>query len=163
MEITRCPFGHFYDADTHSGCPLCEQKQRQTLAVPIPEPEPPELPLPIILPCGWLVELEGAGKGRSHLIAEGYNTIGSDPMADIFLPDDPQLPPRAAVLGYDDRFGLFSFGPCGGRMPVRVNDRMILDAAVLQPYDILEVGTTRLLFHPLCGSHFRWQTEEKEA
>lgn len=153
MEIQRCPAGHFYDAERYDRCPLCFPEPEIT-----PEPEAPViLPEPVTLPCGWLVRLEEPERGREYRIAAGYNFLGSSPEADICILGDPAISPnRAAVLGYDEKLSLFSFGPCGGHLPVRVNGSMILDAVILNAYDVLTVGDTRLLFLPLCGKQFNW-------
>lgn len=156
MKIERCPSGHFYDAGRYDRCPCCPQE----IKAPVEAELPVSPPLPL---AGWLVAISGAGRGCEFRLYPGYNYIGSAPDMDIVLPGDPAVfPDRAAVLGYDDRLQLFSFGPCGGRQPVRVNGAMILDAVVLQAYDRLTVGGTELLFVPLCGKHFHWNDTESE-
>lgn len=153
MQIQRCPAGHFYDMERHRSCPLCAPPP-----MPLPEPvEAVELPEPPGLPCGWLIRLDEPERGREYRILAGYNFLGSDAAADICISGDPGISPqRAAVLGYDAQMSLFSFGPCGGHLPVRVNGTMILDAVILNAYDVLTVGDTRLLFLPLCGKQFNW-------
>lgn len=153
MQIQRCPVGHFYDAERYDSCPLCFPAPERT-----PEQEPPAvLPEPPVLPCGWLVRLDDPERGREYRIQAGYNYLGSDASSDICISGDPGISPQhAAVLGYDERMCLFSFGPCGGHLPVRVNGNMILDAVILNAYDVLTVGDTRLLFLPLCGKQFNW-------
>lgn len=144
MKIERCPQGHFFDGDRYDACPLCK-----TTSAP---------PQPVLPTVGWLVCTEEAWRDRDFRLHPGYNYIGSGPRADISIPWDPQLAgDRAAILGYDDEWKQYSFGPCGGHAPVRVNGKMILDAVVLSPGDRLTVGSTALLFVPLCGPDFSWE------
>ncbi|MGM9605210.1 MAG: FHA domain-containing protein [Faecousia sp.] len=151
MKIERCPQGHFFDGDRYDACPLCPPK---------PKPAPPRPVLPTV---GWLVCTEEAWRGRDFRLHAGYNYIGSGPRADISIPWDPQLAPgNAAILGYDDTWKQYSFGPCGGHAPVRVNGKLILDAVVLSPGDRLTVGSTALLFVPLCGPGFSWESSEHQ-
>ncbi len=111
--------------------------------------------------AGWLVCIKGSEAGRDFRLYPGYNYIGRGRDADICIRGDDTIRlPHTAVLGYDDRMNLFSFGPCGGRSAVRVNGSMILDAAILAPYDRLQIGETTFLFVPLCGPQFRWDTPD---
>ncbi len=154
MNIQRCPAGHFYDADRFDRCPRCPQA---------PERKAPETEtaLPPEKMAGWLVCIEGSEAGRDFRLYPGYNYIGRGQDAGICIRGDDTIRlPHTAVLGYDDRMNLFSFGPCGGRSAVRVNGSMILDAAILAPYDRLRVGETTFLFVPLCGPQFRWDTPD---
>ncbi len=153
MNIQRCPAGHFYDADRYDRCPRCPQAPETETALM------PETALPPEKMAGWLVCTGGPETGRDFRLYPGYNYIGCGPDADICIRGDAAIQfPHTAVLGYDDRMNLFSFGPCGGRSAVRVNDKMILDAAVLAPYDRLGVGGSTFLFVPLCGPQFRWDS-----
>ena len=51
-------------------------------------------------------------------------------------------------------------GPSMGHNVVRVNGRMLMNAVVLEPYDELTIGKTKLLFIPLCGERFDWNEEK---
>lgn len=149
MKIERCPQGHFFDGDRYDDCPLCPPREE-----PVREPEPT---------VGWLVCTDGPGRGRDFRLHQGYNFIGSDPRADISIPWDPQLGPEdGGILCYDRQLRLYSFGPRGRALPVRVGGKMILDAVVLSPGDRLTVGSTALLFVPLCGPDFSWEERNAE-
>lgn len=153
MKIERCPQGHFFDGDRFEACPFCP---------PPSQPEPALAPAPAPV-AGWLVCTQEPWRGRDFRLHAGYNYIGSGPGADVSIPWDGSLSEqRAAVLGYDDRWRLYSFGPCGGHAPVRVNGRLVMDAVVLQPGDRLTVGDTALLFVPLFTGDFRWDMPEKK-
>lgn len=70
--------------------------------------------------------------------------------------DDCISTERAAVIAYDVEEKFFSFGPSMGHNVVRVNGKMLMNAVVLNPYDELTIGKTKLLFVPFCGERFDW-------
>ena len=152
MKIERCPQGHFFDAHRYAVCPLCSGAQEQE-----PEPALPQYPT-----VGWVVCTQEPWRGRDFRLHSGYNLLGSGPQADVCIPWDTQLSPAGdAIICYDQELKLFSFGPRGGGLPVRVNGKMVMDAVILNPGDRLTVGDTALLFVPLCGKDFRWEVSEK--
>ena len=106
---------------------------------------------------GWLVCVDGAAKGRDFRIHAQYNYIGRGRHMDICISgDDCISTERAAIIAYDTEEKFFSFGPGMGHNVVRVNGKMLMNAVVLQPYDELTIGKTKLLFVPLCGERFDW-------
>lgn len=110
---------------------------------------------------GWLVCIDGPAKGRDYRIHGQYNYIGRGHHMDICISgDDCISTDRAAVIAYDAVEKFFSFGPSMGHNVVRVNGRMLMNAVVLEPYDELTIGKTKLLFIPLCGERFDWNEEK---
>lgn len=106
---------------------------------------------------GWLVCVDGPDRGTDYRIRGGNNYLGRDMSMDICILNDMHVSGRnAAVIGYDDVERQFFFGPAGGHNAVRVNGKMVINAVTLSPYDELTVGTTRLMFVPLCGERFDW-------
>ena len=149
MKIERCPEGHFFDGDRYETCPLCPSQEASA-----PEFRPT---------VGWLVCTQEPWQGRDFRLHNGYNLLGSGPQADVCIGWDAQLSPEGdAIVCYDEELKLFSFGPRGRGLPVRVNGKMVMDAVVLNPGDRLTVGSTALLFVPLCGKDFRWEASEKK-
>ena len=149
MKIERCPEGHFFDGDRYETCPLCPSQEASASEF-----------RPTV---GWLECTEEPYRGLDFRLHAGYNYIGSGPRADISIPWDPQLGPEAGgILCYDEQLKLYSFGPRGKGLPVRVNGKMILDAVVLNPGDRLTAGSTALLFIPLCGPDFSWNSTRDE-
>ncbi len=109
---------------------------------------------------GWLVCVDGPDKGTDYRIHNGYNYIGRAQSMNICIMGDDHISNlNAAVIGYDDVERLFSFGPSGGHNTVRVNGKMVINAVELKPYDVLTIGTTRLMFVPLCGENFDWNAK----
>lgn len=106
---------------------------------------------------GWLVCVDGADKGTDYRIRNGNNYIGRDQSMDICIRSDNHISNvNAAIIGYDDVERQFFFGPAGGHNTVRVNGKMVINAVPLSPYDEITVGTTKLMFVPLCGERFDW-------
>ena len=106
---------------------------------------------------GWLVCIDGPAKGRDYRIHSQYNYIGRGQHMDICISgDDCISTERAAVIAYDSEEKFFSFGPSMGHNVVRVNGKMLMNAVVLNAYDELTIGKTKLLFVPLCGERFDW-------
>lgn len=116
--------------------------------------ESPEGPV-----VGWLVVLEGPGRGKSVPLGYGMNTIGRDPSNRAPLPfGDPQMSRvKHATLAYDPR---------GRKFFIQHGDSTNLtylgDAPVLAPTEIasgqsIRLGdSTVLRFVALCGPDFHW-------
>jgi len=125
--------------------------------MPVTMPNNPTGYAPFQPVVGWLVCIEGPAKGRDYRIHSQYNYIGRGHHMDICISgDDCISTERAAVIAYDAVEKFFSFGPSMGHNVVRVNGKMLMNAVVLNPYDELTIGKTKLLFIPLCGERFDW-------
>lgn len=106
---------------------------------------------------GWLVCIDGPDKGHDYRIRTGYNYIGRAEHMDICIRGDKQISrEKHALIAYDDVEKLFFFGPADGRNLVRVNGKLAMTAVELSPHDIITIGTSKLIFVPLCGEHFDW-------
>ncbi len=107
---------------------------------------------------GWLVCVEGKDKGRDFRIHADNNFIGRDEQMDIALTSDETISRRNhAVISFDSQTGIFYFSPDEGRSITRHNGNPIFSTVELSPKDELEIGTTKLLFVPLCGKDFCWE------
>lgn len=110
---------------------------------------------------GWLVCIEGATKGTDYRIHSQNNYIGRSARMDISIPEDSHISAEnSAIIAYDNEDRVFYFGPSTGRNIVRVNGKPALNAAQLEAYDVLTIGTTKLLFVPLCGDRFDWNEKK---
>lgn len=106
---------------------------------------------------GWLVCIEGPDRGNDYRIRSGYNHIGRAEHMDICIRGDMQISrEKHALIAYDDTEKVFFFGPSDGRNIVRVNGKMVMVPTELHPYDIVTVGTSKMIFIPLCGEKFNW-------
>ena len=110
---------------------------------------------------GWLVCIEGATKGTDYRIHSQNNYIGRSARMDISIPGDPHISAEnSAIIAYDNEDRTFYFGPGSGRNIVRVNGKPALSVEKIEAYDVLTIGTTKLLFVPLCGDRFDWNEKK---
>lgn len=110
---------------------------------------------------GWLVCIEGATKGTDYRIHSQNNYIGRSTRMDISIPGDPHISAEnSAIIAYDNEDRTFYFGPGSGRNIVRVNGKPALSVEKIEAYDVLTIGTTKLLFVPLCGDRFDWNEKK---
>lgn len=106
---------------------------------------------------GWLVAIEGPARGTDYRIRPGYNFIGRDEHMDICIKGDMNISrSKAAVIGYEPEEHLFLFGPSEGKSFVKVNGKAVLGQTEIKDRDIIRVGSTKLLFVPLCDERFSW-------
>ena len=106
---------------------------------------------------GWLVCIEGPDCGRDYRIHTEQNFIGRAPTMDIAITGDPGISrERHAMVSYNPKRHSFRVAGGDSRGLVYVNEDEVLGAVELHPYDVIELGATKLLFIPLCGERFTW-------
>lgn len=106
---------------------------------------------------GWLVCIEGNDKGRDFRIHSDNNAIGRGENMDICIHGDNTISrENHAFISYDSRDKIFYFRPGDGRSIVRYNGKALFNTTEIVPYDIIELGETKLIFMPLCGERFDW-------
>lgn len=137
------------------------QDYPKTEPVPVVDSKTEEAAVGFNPVVGWLVCIEGSAKGTSYEIHSQYNFVGRSAKMDISIPEDPHISAEnSAVVAYDNIERVFFFGPGSGHNGVRVNGKMILNTTMINAYDVLTVGLTKLLFIPLCGDRFDWNDEK---
>ena len=110
---------------------------------------------------GWLVCVDGPAEGTDYRIRAGYNYIGRGENMDICIQGDNNIGrERHAMIAYDPQEKIYFFGPADGRSIVRKNDKMVMVPTELAAYDVIRIGSTKLMFVPLCGEHFNWKDEK---
>lgn len=106
---------------------------------------------------GWLVCVDGPDRGTDYRIRAGYNYIGRGEDMDICIRGDQKIGrERHAMLAYDQEERVFFFGPADGKSIVRLNGKMVMTPTELNAHDEITIGSTKLLFIPLCGEKFDW-------
>lgn len=150
--------GDMETTPVNMGSPVSKvQEYGATMPVVSVEVDPSNGSVPFLPVVGWLVCVDGPAKGRDYRIHSQYNYIGRGQHMDICISgDDCISTERAAVIAYDSEEKFFSFGPSMGHNVVRVNGKMLMNAVVINAYDELTIGKTKLLFVPLCGERFDW-------
>lgn len=114
-----------------------------------------DCPAPVV---GWLVCIDGPLKGTDFKMHAGYNYIGRE-TGDIQIHGDRQISrENHAMIAFDSAELTYYFGPANGRNLVKVNGKTVFNAVELKSYDVISIGTTKLIFVPLCSSRFNWET-----
>lgn len=110
---------------------------------------------------GWLVVIDGPGRGSALTIGYGNNRIGRDAGEDIVLDfGDGQISrENHAVMTYDGKNKKFYIQQGGGRNLTHVNEDLVLTPMELSGGETIQMGDTKLKFVPLCGSDFDWYDE----
>ena len=112
---------------------------------------------------GWLVCMEGPGRGKDYRIYSHVNTIGRSPNNRICLPEDKEVSREIhAKVAYDPVGNIFRLIP-GDYNTVYLNRSPVYAMEILKPYDVIRLGKTELLFMPLCGRCFSWDSGLNQA
>lgn len=116
----------------------------------------PELPRYVV---GWLVGLNGAGRGESYTVRIGRNIIGRDRRSDIFVADELASSHHADLVFRPEerRFILMDHNSTNGTF---VNDLEIEPRRDLVSRDIVRIGSQKFLFLALCDEKFCWEDQD---
>ncbi|MGE0155083.1 MAG: FHA domain-containing protein [Reyranellaceae bacterium] len=108
---------------------------------------------------GWLVVIDGPGRGQARAVGYGMNSIGRGPTERISLEfGDAQMSRSShAVLTYDPRSRKFYLQHGGGRNLTYIGDQAVLTPTEIASGTDILIGATRLRFIALCGPEFDWQ------
>lgn len=107
--------------------------------------------------AGWLVCIDGPEKGRDYRIHPENNYIGRLESNDICIRGDDKISREHHVMVvYDSEDRMFYLGAPAGTNIVRLNGKPVLEAKELHAYDIITIGSTKLMFAPFCGERFGW-------
>ena len=109
-------------------------------------------------PSGWLVIVNGPGKGNALTLGYGMNSIGraADERVCLDFGDDRISRKDHASITYDSQGRKFYVQQGRGRNLVYMEDEVVLTPAQLLPFAKLSIGETTLRFVPLCGESFDW-------
>ena len=107
---------------------------------------------------GWLVCIEGPERGRDYRIRSEKNSLGRSESMDICISADVTISrENHAFVVFNPKKLTFRVQAGESRGLVYLNEEEVLTYAELQPYDIIEVGQTKLMFVPFCGGNFQWE------
>ncbi len=109
-------------------------------------------------PVGWLVVVDGPGKGASYSLFDGLTQIGrgEDQTVRLNFGDTTISRQNHAAIAFDGEERRFFFGHGGKANLVRLNGRPVLSTEVLEPNSVIRIGETTLRFVALCGDAFSW-------
>ena len=112
---------------------------------------------------GWLVCVEGPLRGTDWRLHAGYNYIGRE-VGDIHIQGDSQISrDKHATVAYYNKNQTYYVGPAEGRNIIELNGEPVFSATQLNSRDIITIGTTKLMFVPLCSEEFTWDQEKTDA
>ncbi len=109
---------------------------------------------------GWLVVLEGPGRGRSVTLGYGMNPIGRDTSNRISLPFGDQSISRHkhATITYEPRAKKYYIQHGESNNLTYLGEEPVLAPALLEGGELIRLGdNTVLKFVPLCGEDFDWE------
>ena len=105
---------------------------------------------------GWLVCIEGPLRGVDFRIHAGYNYIGREE-GDIHIHGDSQISrQKHAVISFYAKRQTFHVGPADGRNIIELNDEPVFNSVEMKSYDVLTIGSTKLMLVAMCGNRFNW-------
>lgn len=107
---------------------------------------------------GWLVIVDGPGRGRSIELGYGMNIVGRSAGNRVVLDfgDDQISGDDHFRIAYDGSHRQFHLVPGRGTNLVYVGESPLLAPMALIAGSELAVGSTRLRFVPLCGESWDW-------
>lgn len=110
---------------------------------------------------GWLVVIEGPGRGSALPIGYGNNRLGRGSTEQICLDfgDEQISRENHAVVTYDGRHRKFYVQQGGGRNLTHVDDELVMVPVEVKGGETISLGRTKLRFVPFCGQDFDWQDQ----
>jgi len=107
---------------------------------------------------GWLVVIDGPGRGRAVELGFGMNTIGAsaDNRVQLDFGDPAISRDDHFSIAYDAIHKKFHLIRGRGKNLVYVDETPLTDARELAPNADISVGATQLRFVPLCGPDWAW-------
>jgi hypothetical protein len=107
---------------------------------------------------GWLVIIDGPGKGNFVKLGFGMNAIGrsSESRVSIDFGDDQISRENHASLTYDAKNKKFYIQHGGGANLTYLGDSPVLQPFELKGNEVISIGITKLYFVPFCGANFNW-------
>lgn len=110
---------------------------------------------------GWVVIVDGPGRGHSFALNSGASQIGRDPGQAIPLDfGDMAISSEGhAMIAYDEETRAFYLGHSGKQNIVRLNDKPVLGTETVNHGDVIRIGETSLKVAVLCGADFSWSQE----
>ncbi|MFV2033619.1 MAG: FHA domain-containing protein [Halocynthiibacter sp.] len=115
-------------------------------------------------PVGWIVVIDGPGRGTSFALCNGVSQIGrgEDQAIKLDFGDSSISRTNHAAIAYDSEQRTFFLGHGGKANLVRLNDKPVLSTEEVSNRDLIRIGETTLRFVGLCGADFDWGAQSQE-
>ena len=106
---------------------------------------------------GWLVVVDGPGKGSSVQLGFGHNTIGRGPAMRVRLDFGDRKISRDThtTLTYEPKGNAFYLQQ--GKNLAYIDDQPVLNPVRLEAGALIGLGDTMLRFVPFCDDGFTWE------
>lgn len=116
-------------------------------------------------PIGWLVVMDGPGRGASFTLTAGLSTIGrgADQTVALDFGDAAVSRNNHASIAYDEEENRAYIGHGGKSNIVRLNGQPLLSTEEIGDGDEIRVGKTTLRYVAFCGPDFTWNRPDDEA
>ena len=116
-----------------------------------------------MFPIGWLIVVEGPGRGASFTLTAGLSTVGrdSDQTVSLDFGDTAISRERHVAIAYDEEENRAYVGHGGKSNIVRHNDKPLLTTEEFQDGDTIKIGKTVLRFVAFCDDEFAWTSAEQ--
>ncbi|MEM1100017.1 MAG: FHA domain-containing protein [Pseudomonadota bacterium] len=116
-------------------------------------------------PIGWLVLVDGPGRGASFTLHAGLSTVGRDPDQTISLDFGDAAISRSQhiAIAYDSEENRTFIGHGGKQNIVRLNGKPLLTTEALGDRDEIKIGKSTLRFIALCDASFSWDEQTGDA
>lgn len=181
MEKITCKKGHLYDPEKHSSCPYCgididdfvinipthsanyshskneAEKYGKTIPMTgyLEESKKEEVIEPVV---AWVIIMSGQKRGMDYRIVSGRNKLGREITNDICISHDNSISAQEhANIIYDPNSKTFYIALGSGRGLAYLNGHLVMAEEVLKANDKIRIGSTEMLFVPLCNSEFNWE------
>jgi hypothetical protein len=108
---------------------------------------------------GWLVIIDGPGKGNFVKLGFGMNSIGrsAESRVSIDFGDDQISRENHALLTYDTKNKKFYIQHGGGSNLTYLGTAPVLQPFELKGNEVISIGNTKLYFVAFCGDNFNWE------
>jgi hypothetical protein len=109
-------------------------------------------------PVGWVVVIDGPGRGESFTLVAGMSQIGrgEDQAIQLDFGDTAVSRTNHAAIVYDAENHTFLLGHGGKSNVVRLNDTPVISNEAIKDGDLIRIGETTLRFTQLCDKTFNW-------
>jgi hypothetical protein len=119
----------------------------------------PQLDLMSDPPTGWLVAIEGPGKGTVLTVGIGNNGVGrgDEPRVTIPFNDNEISRGQSFSIVYDPKHRRYYLLPGSGKTLVYFDEQPVLERLDIKSGMSFQVGQTTFRFVALCDESFDWQ------
>ena len=111
------------------------------------------------VPVGWLIVIDGPGRGAAITLYDGVSQIGRGTSQAVRLDfgDNSISRENHAAIAFDSEQSDFFIGHGGKANLVRLNNQPVLSTQKISSGDDIRIGETTLRFIGLCGPEFSWR------